>query len=133
MEDTCTTPMTHMDPQAFGTGISYMRRYALAAMMGLYQADDDGGAASGNGFRVTAKTDAGNDPQSPSGPSTPPAATESDIAPEDRKRVAQWLNTIQNASMDRLGTARETAKESFKGPSLAVIQKAIADREIALQ
>ena len=43
IEDTATAPMVHLDPQGFGSAISYMRRYALASMVGLYQADDDDG------------------------------------------------------------------------------------------
>lgn len=35
------------DPQALGTGISYAKRYALQAMLGLPTEDDDGNAASG--------------------------------------------------------------------------------------
>jgi peptide methionine sulfoxide reductase MsrB len=34
-------------PQAIGTCISYARRYSLAAMVGIYQEDDDGNKASG--------------------------------------------------------------------------------------
>jgi hypothetical protein len=37
------------DPQGIGSCITYARRYALAAMVGIYQTDDDGNAASGNG------------------------------------------------------------------------------------
>lgn len=33
--------------QAVGSGTSYARRYALAAMLGVYQTDDDGNDASG--------------------------------------------------------------------------------------
>lgn len=34
------------DPQAIGSAITYARRYALAAMVGISPADDDGNAAS---------------------------------------------------------------------------------------
>ena len=34
------------DPQAFGTGITYAKRYALQAALGLPTEDDDGNAAS---------------------------------------------------------------------------------------
>ena len=34
------------DPQAIGSCISYARRYTLAAMVGVYQEDDDANAAS---------------------------------------------------------------------------------------
>ncbi len=35
--------------QALGSSISYMRRYALAAIVGVIQDDDDGHSSSGNG------------------------------------------------------------------------------------
>jgi hypothetical protein len=35
------------DPQGIGSAITYGRRYALAAIVGIYQTDDDGNAASG--------------------------------------------------------------------------------------
>lgn len=38
------------DPQAVGSAITYMRRYALGAVLGLnIDNDDDGNAASGVG------------------------------------------------------------------------------------
>ena len=33
--------------QAFGSGLSYARRYSLAAIAGVYQSDDDGNMAQG--------------------------------------------------------------------------------------
>lgn len=36
-----------MDPQGYGSSLSYGRRYALAAITGLTSEDDDGNAASG--------------------------------------------------------------------------------------
>lgn len=39
---------TKPDPQAVGSCITYARRYALAAIVGVAQMDDDGNAASGN-------------------------------------------------------------------------------------
>ena len=35
------------DPQALGSSITYMRRYALAAITGIFQTDDDGEKAMG--------------------------------------------------------------------------------------
>jgi hypothetical protein len=34
-------PAVKQDPQAYGSAITYGRRYALAAMIGIYQTDDD--------------------------------------------------------------------------------------------
>ena len=39
-------PITKVDAQGAGSALTYMRRYALAAVVGVVQADDDGNAAS---------------------------------------------------------------------------------------
>jgi len=39
-------PVTKPDAQGAGSALTYMRRYALAAVVGVVQADDDGNAAS---------------------------------------------------------------------------------------
>lgn len=47
IEDMATLPLPKNDPQGYGSAMTYARRYALAAITGLYQDDDDGNAASG--------------------------------------------------------------------------------------
>lgn len=42
ISSTLTMTVTKLDPQAMGSAITYGRRYALAAMVGLAQEDDDG-------------------------------------------------------------------------------------------
>lgn len=46
IRDTFTLPPTKADPQGYGSALTYMRRYALAAMVGVAPEDDDGNAAS---------------------------------------------------------------------------------------
>jgi len=46
IEDVATAPLQKNDPQGYGSAITYLRRYSLAAFTGLYQDDDDGQAAS---------------------------------------------------------------------------------------
>ena len=46
MRSKLTVVPNKLDPQGIGSGITYARRYALAAMAGVYQIDDDGNAAS---------------------------------------------------------------------------------------
>lgn len=46
IKQTMEVPVTKLDPQGAGSAITYMRRYALAAVVGVVQADDDGNAAS---------------------------------------------------------------------------------------
>jgi hypothetical protein len=55
MEDTAVAPMPKQDPQGFGSTLTYLRRYSLSAVTGLYQADDDGNAGSGVGEKPAAK------------------------------------------------------------------------------
>jgi hypothetical protein len=42
IEDTGTCPLPKSDPQGYGSAMTYMRRYCLASICGLYQDDDDG-------------------------------------------------------------------------------------------
>lgn len=41
-----SVPVSKVDAQGAGSALTYMRRYALAAVVGVVQADDDGNAAS---------------------------------------------------------------------------------------
>ena len=45
IEDTAVCPMPKQDPQGLGSAMTYLRRYSLASICGLYQEDDDGEAA----------------------------------------------------------------------------------------
>ena len=46
LECKMTAPVSKPDPQGIGSCLTYMRRYSLAAVTGVYQDDDDGNAAS---------------------------------------------------------------------------------------
>ena len=46
MSQEMTVPVTKADAQGAGSCITYMRRYSLAAVVGVYQDDDDGNSAS---------------------------------------------------------------------------------------
>jgi hypothetical protein len=41
-----SAPATKQDPQGIGSAVTYLRRYSLAAFVGIAQEDDDGQAAS---------------------------------------------------------------------------------------
>jgi hypothetical protein len=51
IESSLTMWPAKTDPQAIGSCISYLRRYALAAIVGIYQVDDDGEAAMPKGTK----------------------------------------------------------------------------------
>ena len=67
ISSTITLRPSKADPQGAGSAITYARRYALSAMVGVSPDDDDGNAASG---RETKKPDV---PKPNVRPSTPPA------------------------------------------------------------
>lgn len=46
LESHSSIPLPKNDPQGYGSATTYLRRYALAAMLGVVQEDDDGNAAS---------------------------------------------------------------------------------------
>lgn len=46
LEDELNMPLQKNDAQGYGSAATYSRRYALAAITGLFQADDDGTEAS---------------------------------------------------------------------------------------
>lgn len=56
-----TTPVTPKDdtPQGMGSALTYARRYALTAMVGVAQVDDDANAASGRNGSTEIKSDLG--------------------------------------------------------------------------
>lgn len=46
IEQRMTCPVSKPDPQGIGSCLSYMRRYSLSAVLGIYQDDDDANSAS---------------------------------------------------------------------------------------
>jgi len=83
-------------PQAQGSGITYARRYALAAIVGVYQTDDDGEAAQGR------KPDLRLDPRGDLGKTADPREVESWVTQfktafdldADEKDIAQAVYQI---------------------------------------
>ena len=79
MEGELLLPTTKQDPQAYGSAVSYSRRYSLAAFAGVATTDDDGNAATHG--TPPAKQQAPPPPKKPAPPVAPPA--EPDPEPED--------------------------------------------------
>lgn len=62
--DTLVMPLPKQDPQGYGSALTYGRRYALAAITGVYQDDDDGNAASGVGNKTPTRQPQAEQPAS---------------------------------------------------------------------
>lgn len=126
IEDTVTCPLVFQDPQGFGSAVSYVRRYCLGSMLMLYGADDDGQASSlrGEGQEgVLASPKLAVNPVSKDSPSSDVA-----LPPDVQKRLDQWLNTIKNASLQRLETSRASAKTTFAGKAFDIVDAAFEKR-----
>jgi len=52
MSQEMSVPVSKPDAQGAGSALTYMRRYALAAVVGVVQADDDGNSASNKATSV---------------------------------------------------------------------------------
>jgi hypothetical protein len=52
IEDVATCPLSKQDAQGFGSCMSYLRRYSLASITGLYQDDDDAQSALAPSFNI---------------------------------------------------------------------------------
>lgn len=126
IEDTVTCPLVFQDPQAFGSAVSYVRRYCLGSMLMLYGADDDGQTASARseGQGVTAAGHSVEDKAVPKATSS----TDAVLTPDVQKRLDQWLNTIKNASLQRLETSRGSAKTTFTGKAFDIVDAAFDKR-----
>lgn len=130
IEDTVTCPLVFQDPQGFGSAVSYVRRYCLGSMLMLYGADDDGQASSA---RAGVEEEIGVlQPTVRTLPKTSPSL-DFVLPPDVQKRLDQWLNTIKNASLQRLETSRASAKTTFAGKAFDIVDAAFEERINALR
>lgn len=144
LEDTCTCPLEYLDPQGFGSAISYVRRYALAAILSLYSADDDGQGATG----FTRKRAHQAAPLAPvlnavsnATPSALPVAgpeqggadgASGEEIPDDQKdRVGRWLKSCSNATLQRLETSFASIRTTFTHPKAIQEIEAAFNRRIS--
>ncbi|MCR4331804.1 MAG: ERF family protein [Sulfuricaulis sp.] len=69
--DTLTIPMEKSTPQSMGSAITYGRRYALSAVVGIASEDDDGNDAERHGNNGKQNTTPPKMPTKPAEPSKP--------------------------------------------------------------
>ena len=119
MEGTCSAPLEFLDPQGFGSAVSYLRRYAMLSMLGLYQAGSDDDAC-----QVSTRGTAENVVATGSGHQDGPEEAM-------KKRAEQRKSNIANASLERLMQAKDTARSVFAGATLTEML-ALIERHIAV-
>lgn len=114
---------TKSDPQGFGSALTYARRYAAMALVGIAPEDDDGEAASAPPARAEAAKLRGRPPrmeeaatQSPQ-PDVHADALAADLADAlddaaTEARLAELLPALQSLPEDRRGPLRERFAET---------------------
>lgn len=85
IEDTASCVLSKNDAQGFGSASSYLRRYSLAAITGVYQDDDDGNAASGKDKPIPAQKQ-------------PIKAKDNDPIPVNEKEMTITLDMLSTAA-----------------------------------
>lgn len=96
-----STRLAQNDPQGLGSAITYLRRYALSAVLGIVtEKDDDGAAASDRGHGHHAKPEPKREPPKPA-PRPQPTAEPSDEQIELADRLLALLEKRQPDSNKR--------------------------------
>lgn len=109
IEATATCPLTKADPQGFGSGVSYARRYCLAAAVGLYQDDDDGNAASRPAHREAA----------PVAASAELVARAKEAAMQGKRAFQTFFKTLAPADRGSLEPHAESLKAAYTAADAA--------------
>jgi hypothetical protein len=78
-------PLAKMDPQGYGSALTYARRYSLAALVGLVTEDDDAELACGRktGKKLTAKSRMTEEPTDAPPPAADPKSVKDSELPKD--------------------------------------------------
>jgi hypothetical protein len=134
LEDISVMSVVPGDPWAYGSAISYMRRYSLAAMLSIYASDDDGQAARPAAPAAPAAQAAASKVKAEQKvEKVEPAAPADGISDDDRAKMEKWFTTISNASLERLNASRSSIATNFSGKALELVEKAFDARIEVLQ
>lgn len=132
LEDTVTCQMQFLDPMGHGSAITLLRRYALAAMVGLYQKDDDGQSASARGVQVNTERKPDDHIVAKKSIASQAIAQVTEADPALKKKYDRWMKLIKDGGYDALVTARANANANFSGSYLDNILSAVEARQIEL-
>lgn len=108
------------DPQAIGSAITYARRYALAAMVGIAPEDDDGNAATGKQESEKEKPAAT--------PKKAPSKKDGESFEERVKKAIQYMEK-EGYGLDQLVLWVEKPQEKWTSDDLAHIRKCLKESQ----
>ena len=133
LEDISVMSVVPGDPWAYGSAVSYLRRYSLSAVLSLYASDDDGQAARPAAPAAPAAQAAAPKAKAEVVKPESAAAPADGISDDDRAKMEKWFTTISNASLERLNASRSSISTNFSGKALELVEKAFDARIEVLQ
>lgn len=96
-----------LDAQGVGSAITYARRYALSALVGIAPEDDDGNDATGNKGDDKGKTQ----PEKKNQATLPPAVTDNKVCSKLRDTLLDWCQGDEQEAALRLKQYSEFEKD----------------------
>ena len=121
-------PVAKVDPQGFGSAMTYARRYALQAAFGVAPAEDDGNAATGHApkapYTPSAPAKPAYKPSTPSVPAKPatPAVTAKPETPA--------ATTPPDNLADLVGRGEAAAKQGLESYQKFWTAQSVADKKV---
>jgi hypothetical protein len=113
MESTLTALLPSADPQTVGSSLTYLRRYGLAAMVGVAAEDDDGNTASGRHHDEHDQRE--ERPRNPQ-PTRPPQTPAKPVAAKaEGKAPLPPVQIPEGASAAQIVVGDEVAKQGERG------------------
>jgi hypothetical protein len=135
MEDACSTMLPTGDPQAVGSAITYLRRYALQSVAGIAPEDDDGNGAQGDRGEDRRPPSAHKTP-APAGPLVPQIPATGSMALKDPTALANECLRLSNGDKTKaaaLFTRATMGVTTPKGMPPAEVPEAWARLSSALE
>jgi hypothetical protein len=129
IEGECDLLVDKPTMQGMGSAITYMKRYSLAAIVGIAEDDDDGQEAEKSPQKKTAqaKSGASNPPVQPRAPGSPPAPN---LASEAQRKMI-WARLRGELAMDEAQAKdfihQHTGLESSKDMNREQVQILVAE------
>lgn len=121
-----SSPISKNDPQGVGSAITYLRRYSLAALLGLGQEDDDGNAASRTAAEEGKASDQSSRRSGKKGESTEPFTLDT-ICDFQKHKGKTWKKILEEEPQ-YVGWAIHDSK-SLNDEAKEVLRKALEGRE----
>lgn len=130
ISSTVSAPLTKQDAQGIGSALTYLRRYALSAIIGVVADDDDDGNAASPRQNGAASFNAPRQQNAPAARPQAPTATPTQPQPPERREMMDRAMTLYT-SMKEAGLKYKG--KMFKEMDIPEMRAAIASMERQLE